>query len=100
MGMLEFSIEEVERLTTMSLSIKNKETYALVRELSEATGESMTEAVTEAVRERLLRVRRDHDTSLLDDLRAIRKESSPLFKPPYDTADHGDLLYDERGLPK
>jgi antitoxin VapB len=99
-GVLEFSTEMVERLKTMSLSIKNKETYDLVRELAEVTGESMTEAVTEAVRERLLRVRREHDTSLLDDLRAIRKESAPLFKPPYDTADHGDLLYDELGLPK
>jgi antitoxin VapB len=37
----------------MSLNIKNPETYRLVKELADATGESMTTAVTEAVRERL-----------------------------------------------
>ena len=45
----------------MSLNIKNAETYRLVRELAEATGESLTEAVGNAVRERLERVRNDFD---------------------------------------
>jgi len=33
-------------------------------------------------------------------LLAIGKESAPLFKEPYRSTDHGDLLYDEKGLPK
>src|SRR3990172_5335001 len=41
----------------MSLNIKNVETYRLVKELADETGESMTAAVTEAVRERLDRGR-------------------------------------------
>jgi antitoxin VapB len=72
----------------------------LAHELADLTGESMTVAVTEAVRECLLRIRREHDTNLADELRAIAMESAPLFKPPYDTIDHGDLLYDELGQPK
>ena len=43
----------------MSLNIKNEETYRLVRELADLTGESMTGAVTEAVRERLKRIKSD-----------------------------------------
>ena len=32
---------------------------------------------------------------------AIADETAPLFKPPYDTIDHAELLYDrETGLPK
>jgi antitoxin VapB len=84
----------------MSLNIKNKETYCLVRELAELTGESMTTAVSKAVRERLDRVRKDQGVSLYDRLTAIANDAAPRFKPPYDTIDHGDLLYDELGLPK
>jgi len=33
-------------------------------------------------------------------LLAIGKESAPLFKEPYRSTDHADLLYGEDGLPK
>ena len=84
----------------MSLNIKNEETYRLVRELAELTGESMTEAVTVAVRERLDRARRTNGTSLIDKLREIADDAAPRFKEPYRSIPHGDLLYDEHGLPK
>ena len=84
----------------MSLNIKNKETHRLAQELAAATGESMTEAVTEAVRERLDRVRRRHGTTLAERLLAIGKDCAPRLKEPYRSADHRDLLYDERGLPR
>jgi len=84
----------------MALNIKNKETYRLIEELSRATGENMTQAVTEAVREKLKRVRQRSKNSLAERLVAIGKDCAAHLKEPYRTADHGDLLYDEKGLPR
>lgn len=84
----------------MSLNIKSEETHRLAQELAELTGESMTAAVTEAVRERLHRVRRERDTGRLERLHAIAQDCASRFKEPWKSIDHGDLLYDERGLPK
>ncbi len=83
----------------MSLNIKNEETYELVRELAALTGETQTRAVTVAVRERLERVRHVHEAGLADRLLAIGRDTAPRLREPFRTADHGDLLYDERGLP-
>jgi len=84
----------------MGLNIKNEETHQLVRELSERTGETMTTAVTTAVRERLERVRREQGQGLADRLLAIGKDCAARLKEPFRSADHADLLYDERGLPR
>jgi antitoxin VapB len=84
----------------MSLNIKNERTHRLVRELARATGESMTAAVDKAVQERLERVRRDKKGDLAERLLQIGRECAPLWKEPYKSMDHGDLLYDEKGLPK
>jgi antitoxin VapB len=84
----------------MSLNIKNEKTHRLVRELAKATGESMTAAVDKAVQERLERVRRDKKGDLAERLLQIGRECAPLWKEPYKSMDHGDLLYDEKGLPK
>ncbi len=84
----------------MSLNIKNEGTHRLVRELAELTGESMTAAVDKAVRERLGRVRGKKKGSLAERLLQIGRECAPLWKEPYKSMDHGDLLYDEKGLPK
>ncbi len=84
----------------MGLNIKNAETHRLVQELAALTGESMTAAVTEAVRERLDRVRTEQGASLADRLLAIGKECAAHLKEPFRSVDHGDLLYDERGLPR
>ncbi len=83
----------------MSLNIKNDETHQLVRELAELTGETQTMAVTVAVRERLERVRHLHEAWLADRLLAIGRDTAPRLREPFRSADHGDLLYDERGLP-
>ena len=83
----------------MSLNIKNAETYQLVQELAALTGETQTRAVTVAVRERLERVRHLHEVGLADRLLAIGRDAAPRLHEPFRTADHGDLLYDERGLP-
>jgi antitoxin VapB len=84
----------------MGLNIKNQETYRLVEELAKVTGENMTEAVTQAVRERLDRLRRKKRAPLADRLLRIGKNCASHLKEPYRSVDHGDLLYDEKGLPR
>jgi antitoxin VapB len=84
----------------MGLNIKNREAHQLAEELSKLTGESMTTAVTIALRERLARVRQQQGLSLADRLLAIGRDCAPRLKEPFRSADHGDLLYDERGLPR
>ena len=82
------------------MNIKNEETHRLVRELAKLTGENQTAAITKAVRERLERVRRGRRTGLAERLMAIGKDCASHLKEPYRSADHADLLYDEKGLPK
>lgn len=84
----------------MGLNIKNEETHRLVQELATLTGESMTAAVTEAVRERLDRVRRERGAGLADRLLGIGRDCAAHLKEPFRSVDHGELLYDERGLPR
>lgn len=84
----------------MGLNIKSDEAHRLVKELAAVTGESLTEAVTEAVRERLERLRRERAKGLADRLLAIGRDCAAHLKEPFRSVDHGDLLYDERGLPR
>ena len=86
----------------MSLNIKNKDAHKLAQQLARLTGESLTQAVTEAVRERLQRVQDQdkHAAKLSDRLLEIGRDCSTRLKEPFRSADHGDLLYDEKGLPK
>jgi antitoxin VapB len=84
----------------MSLNIKNEKTHRLVRELARATGESMTAAVDKAVQERLERVRKAKKGGLAERLLQIGRECAAHMKEPYLSIDHGEMLYDEKGLPK
>ena len=85
----------------MSLNIKNGETYRLVRELADLTGESMTGAVTEAVRERLGRLKREQDDNgMAERILEIAAEMRARLPVDFFNVEHGDLLYDENGLPK
>ena len=85
----------------MSLNIKNPETCRLAGELAELTGETKTGAITAALRERLERERRERSVEArTEELLAIgRRCAAMLGEGPW-AADHGDYLYDERGLPK
>jgi antitoxin VapB len=85
---------------TMALNIKNQKAHRLAEELSRLTGENLTVAVTESLRERLARIRRERGVSLADRLMEIGKDCARRLQEPYRSADHGDLLYDERGLPR
>jgi antitoxin VapB len=84
----------------MAMNIKNEEAQVLAHKLSEITGESLTTAVTEAVRERLERVRSAKGEGLAERLMRIGKDCAAHLSEPFRSADHGDLLYDERGLPR
>ena len=84
----------------MALNIKNDQTQRLVKQLTTLTGETMTEAVTEAVRERLERVRSQQGAGLADHLLAIGKDCAAHLREPFRSTDHGELLYDEQGLPR
>lgn len=83
----------------MSLNVKNQDAHRLAQQLARLTGESMTEAVTKALRERLDRVR-GRRGSLADRLLGIGRDCAAHLKEPFRSAAHGDLLYDEKGLPK
>lgn len=84
----------------MAMNIKNQETQKLAQELAKLTGESMTAAITEALRERLERVRGNHGNSLADRLVKIGKDCAAHLREPYRSVDHGELLYNEKGLPR
>jgi len=81
----------------MSMNIKNEEAHKLAREVADLTGETLTEAVTQALRERLARVRK---RDFVEKWLTIGKDTAARWKEPYKSIDHGDLLYDEKGLPK
>jgi antitoxin VapB len=87
----------------MSLNIKNGDAERLARELAAATGETVTRAVTIAVRERLDRLQHQ-DVAVVekraDRIRVIAHDAAGRWVEPYRSADHGELLYDESGLPR
>lgn len=84
----------------MGMNIKNEEAYRLTKQLAKLTGESLTTAVTEAVRERLDRIRHKRGVDLAERLLVIGRDCAAHLKKPFRTVDHGEMLYDERGLPK
>ena len=84
----------------MGLNIKNEEATSLIHELAGLTGESLTTAVTIAVRERLERVQQQEPGDLAKRLLQNGKLCASHLKEPFRTIDHGELLYDEKGLPK
>jgi antitoxin VapB len=84
----------------MGLKIKNREARLMAEKLSKLTGESMTTAVTIALRERLARVRQEQGLGLANRLLAIGRDCAARLNEPFRSADHGDILYDELGLPR
>ena len=83
----------------MALSIKDRETERLARELAERTGKSLTLATRRALEERLRRIGGGSPrASLLEDLAEIRRRWSEL--PVVDPLNADDIIgYDRNGLP-
>ena len=85
----------------MSINIKNEETCRLANELAQLTGDTMTGAITVALRERLERERSERSAEArVQRLLAIGKRCASMLRDGPSAVEHGDFLYDERGLPK
>jgi antitoxin VapB len=82
----------------MSLNIKDPEAHRLARAIARETGETMTHVVTQALRDRLARIERRRMRASVAELLAIADRAAAHVVPDY--SPHGELLYDEDGLPK
>lgn len=83
----------------MALSLKDKETDRLAREVAALTGETLTQAIRKALAERLERVRLQcgDSTRLADRLMEIGRHCAAL--PDVDTRSPDEIIgYDENGL--
>jgi len=83
----------------MALSLKDKETDRLAREVVSLTGESITDAVRTALAERLARerFRRGNHAGLAAQLSALGKSCAAL--PDIDPRSPDDIVgYDETGI--
>jgi antitoxin VapB len=85
----------------MAMNIKSPEAERLARELAGLTGDNLTAVITKALQEKLERVRRERSREgLAERLLAIGRDCAKHMKEPYLSVDHGELLYDDKGLPK
>ena len=83
----------------MSLNIKSAEADRLVDEVSRLTGESKTQAVIESLKQRLAREHQFRDASrLASDLLSIGEKCAAY--EVVEPGSHGELLYDDNGLPR
>ena len=83
----------------MAINIKSAEVDALVRQLTERTGETITEAVKKALEERLERTRKpDRARVMRAELESIRRRCAKLKVHDRRTPDE-ILGYDDQGLP-
>jgi antitoxin VapB len=85
----------------MPLSIKDSQTDELARRLAAMTGETITTAVKEALRERLEReARRRAKAGQAGRLLNIGRRCAAHMPGRAHSLDHGDIFYDEQGLPR
>ena len=82
----------------MSLNIKDPEAHKLASSIARATGQSMTRVVTDALRQRLAQIEQSQAKASVKELLAIADRAAAHVQSSY--AEHADLLYDDRGLPK
>lgn len=83
----------------MALSIKNSEVDRLARELSNVTGETITEAISQALKERLEReTGKPKGNKLREEIKRIQNRIDRLSRLD-DRTDEEILGYDKHGLP-
>jgi hypothetical protein len=81
-----------------TIIIETDDAYAKIQELADREGKSVSTVVIEAIDEKLERDQATPDPEgLAARLIAIGKRTAPLW---HDDTPHGELLYDENGLPK
>jgi antitoxin VapB len=84
-----------------SLNIKNPAVYRLASELARLRRVSLTRAVLEAVEHELAREKDSRRVpALAEELLTIGKRCAAHINKPTTSADHGRLLYNDRGLPR
>jgi len=85
----------------MSLNIKNKEVYTLASDLAKMTGQSMTSVVLDALRIQRKRLsQRENTETRVQELMAIAARCAKHIRQPASAVEHGDMLYDESGMPQ
>ena len=83
-------------VNAMGLDIRNDES----RQFAHLPGDSMASAITVALRQHLERERRaDGAEKRLRDMRGIAERCARLLRPGTSAVEHGEALYDHRGLP-
>jgi antitoxin VapB len=83
----------------MALSIKNSEVDRLARELSDITGETITEAIAQALKERLEReTGKPIGNQFREEIERIQNRVQRLSRLD-DRSDEEILGYDKHGLP-
>ena len=80
------------------LNVKDPEAHRLAQAIAKETGESLTKVVIDSLRERHEKLEKRKGKASLEELMAIAKRVSKGVKRPY--VDHGELLYDDHGIPK
>lgn len=81
----------------MQMNIKSDEAYRLASELAALEKVSLTQAVLNALRARQKELAQ---AEKLERVMAIARDIRSRLGPDFFDVDHGDLLYDEMGLPK
>lgn len=82
---------------SLQINIKNQKARELVDEIVQRTGETVTEAVTAALQKRLNELTREEK---LVRVRELTKGLADRWAEPWRSMDHGEILYDESGMPK
>ncbi len=85
------------KVPIMALNIKDPAVHEAVKEIARITGESQAQAVAAAVNDRLRRLQAD---DLAERLLVIGREAASRMSQETMLIDHGELLYDELGLPR
>ena len=84
----------------MALNIKSDEAHELAAELAELTGKSMTRVVIDALRLQLEQVKRSQEKNArLQEMLMIGKRCATHIHHPVTALEHGEMLYDESGMP-
>jgi len=84
----------------MRLMIEKHEVFVVAHELSDLTGETVTEAVITSLRERLECLRSEQREGVAAALLAIGRDVARRLPPPWLESDSDELLYAKDGLPK
>ena len=97
----------------MPLTITDEETIRLAQELANLTGDTPAAAVALALRDRLPREKEERELEearrarmdipleeRIAEIRAITERFAKDLPPGPSAVEHGDVLYDENGLPK